>query len=297
MEDRVATRRSERPGAALIALAAILAITAAWWALALWPAGGASPEWLVRTRSACFGARPDGLPDAGGWILLIGEPLGMLGVLAALCGRSLRRDLLCLRTHRAVRFVAMSLATLALLAGLTLAPRIARAWAAGSGRPLEIPDTRQRVDRAVPDVGLIDQAGNRITLGDLRGRTVLLTFAYGHCTTICPAVVRRLEAARRSSGRIDVPIVVLTLDPWRDTPDRLPTIARYWGLAAGDRVLSGNVADVERALNELGIGRRRDATNGDVEHLSTVMIVDARGRVAWRVDGGTTGVAALLAAR
>lgn len=191
----------------------------------------------------------------------------------------------------------MGLATVVLLAGLTLAPRIGRAWAARSGLPVEILDTRQRVDRPVPDVRLVDQAGNRIRLGDLRGRMVLLTFAYGHCATVCPAVVRRLDAARRVSGRIDVPIVVLTLDPWRDTPDRLPTIARYWGLAAGDRVLSGNVADVERALNELGIGRRRDATNGDVEHLATVMIVDASGRVAWRLDGGTASVAALLAAQ
>ena len=30
--------------AALVALAAILVITAAWWALALWPAGAVEPE-------------------------------------------------------------------------------------------------------------------------------------------------------------------------------------------------------------------------------------------------------------
>ena len=47
--------RAGRPGLALLTLVAIIAITAAWWALALWPVGASAPEWLARTRSACFG--------------------------------------------------------------------------------------------------------------------------------------------------------------------------------------------------------------------------------------------------
>src|SRR5688500_19433216 len=82
--------REERPGLALTALAAILVITAAWWALALWPAA-AEPEWLARTRAACFGSERGGLPDAGGWVLLVGEPIGMLVAPLAIGRRSPRR--------------------------------------------------------------------------------------------------------------------------------------------------------------------------------------------------------------
>ena len=67
---------------AIAALAAIVAVTAAWWALALWPAGDTTPEWVLRTREVCFGTTEDGLPNAGGWLLLIGQPLGMVGFLA-----------------------------------------------------------------------------------------------------------------------------------------------------------------------------------------------------------------------
>jgi len=77
-----------RGALALGALATILAITAAWWALALWPLAGA-PAWLARTREVCFGAAPGGLPDAGGWILLIGEPVGLVTVLAVVWGGAL----------------------------------------------------------------------------------------------------------------------------------------------------------------------------------------------------------------
>jgi hypothetical protein len=67
-----------RGRAAVSALVAIVAVTAAWWALALWPVGGSAPDWLLRTREVCFGATADTLPDAGGWILLVGQPAGML---------------------------------------------------------------------------------------------------------------------------------------------------------------------------------------------------------------------------
>ena len=48
-----------REAVALGGLAAIVLISAAWWALALWPAGDLPPEWLARTRAVCFGTRPD----------------------------------------------------------------------------------------------------------------------------------------------------------------------------------------------------------------------------------------------
>ena len=39
-----------RGALALGALAVILGVTAAWWALALWPAGDVEPEWLARGK-------------------------------------------------------------------------------------------------------------------------------------------------------------------------------------------------------------------------------------------------------
>lgn len=294
MEDRVAGQRAYRPGAALIALAAILVITAAWWTLALWPAGAAEQEWLARTRAACFGSAHGGLPDAGGWVLLIGEPLGMLTALIMGFGDSLRRDLRRLAARRAGRAVigGVLLMTVAVIAVVGTHVRRASAAVQPIGRGAESALTR--MDQAIPRTTLVDQDGRRMSLADLQGRRFLLTFAYGHCTTVCPTIVTDLRTARRNAGRAELPLVILTLDPWRDTPERLSGMARHWGVEPGDRVLSGGVRDVELVLDELGIGRRRSETTGDIDHGTTVMLVNERGRVTWRLDAGSGGIPALF---
>ena len=72
-----------RTSPAVAALGAILVVTAAWWALALWPMHASTPRWMLEAREMCFGVRRNELPDAGGWVLLAGQPLGMLIVLVA----------------------------------------------------------------------------------------------------------------------------------------------------------------------------------------------------------------------
>ena len=276
---------SGRPGLALAALVAIAVITAAWWVLALWPAGAATPEWLARTRAACFGVGPRGLPDAGGWILLVGEPTGMVGLLVALWGRSLRADLNTMRTHRAQRLVGSAFAAVVIVTGVTLGVRVTRAYPLGRVSRAG-PGVLTRLGVRAPAIALTDQQGRRVTFADFRDRGALVTFAYGHCTTVCPTAVRDVQAARQRVASPDLPLLVITLDPWRDTPDRLPTLAAHWDLDSADRILSGEVADVSAALDALGIGRQRDTTTGDIVHGETVMLLDVHGKIAWRVDGG-----------
>ena len=275
----------------MIALAVIGGITAVWWSLAFWPAAGVEPEWLARTRAACFGAARGGLPDAGGWILLIGEPLGMAVMLWLLYGRELRDDVRWVRARPVARAVAVALlAGMVLVVGVT-GVRVARVWAkaaptaSATGRPV-------RTNLIAPKIALVDQHGRHVSLADLT-RPAVVTFAYGHCTTVCPLAVTTLREARRAR-RSGVAIVVVTVDPWRDTPDRLPSIAQSWALSADDLVLSGSVGDVSRVLDALGVGRRRNETNGEVEHAATAMLMQPGGRVARRVDGPPAAFAALL---
>ena len=287
--------RDQRPGGALIALAAIIAITAAWWALALWPASGIEPEWLARTRAACFGSVRGGLPDAGGWILLIGEPIGMLGALLAGWGRAVRRDLQIVSDVWIGRVALSGVATIALVGAALLGLRVAHASAFGGSSGSDAMAAPVRIDIEAPPFALVDQSGRRTTLADFRGQRMMITFAFGHCSTVCPAIVSGLRAERLAAKRPDLPLVVITLDPWRDTPDRLAMLAKHWELLPRDRVLSGAVSEVEGALDALRIVRRRNETTGDVEHLATVLLVDERGRIAWRIDGGWAGVRTWLA--
>jgi cytochrome oxidase Cu insertion factor (SCO1/SenC/PrrC family) len=293
VEDRLTSPRAAQPGWALIALFGIIVITAAWWALAFWPTG-TEAEWLARTRAACFGSTRGGLPDAGGWILLIGEPGGMAAVLLASWGSSVERQLRALLTHLAGAAVVSAIVCAVIVGAVAVVVRVAHAATADRGTLGREPALVTRLGTAVPATVLTDQNGRRVSLASLGSQPTLLTFAYGHCTTVCPTIVRELAAARRAARRFDYRIVVVTLDPWRDTPERLGWISAHWELGSGDRVLSGPVGDVETALDALGIGRRRDETTGEIVHSSTVMLLSGAGVISWRLDGVTDELTAML---
>ena len=284
-----------RPGAASLALLLILMITAAWWALALWPAGAVEPAWLMRTRAACFGSAPGGLPDAGGWILLIGEPIGTLGVLMAVWGGTLRDELRRMRADPRWRFVLVGVGAVSLVGLAAFAQRVAFAAGLGASPPATPSGTPVPVEIDASELVLTDQHGRRTSLAEFQGRPALLTFAFGHCTTVCPTIIHDLNSARVAANRPDVPLLVISLDPWRDTPARLPALASAWDLGPEDRVLSGSVEEVERTLDALGVGRRRDGRTGNIDHAGMVMALDDRGIIVWRLDGGWGRVKELLA--
>lgn len=276
-----------RPGLAVGALGAIVVVTVALWGLALYPVAGA-PAWLERTRLACFGAPPGALPNAGGWVVLIGEPLGMLGILLSVWRGELARDLRLLAARRWGRTLLVAASAGVMWGGVAAARVVVQAlavreaMAAGPGAEAPI----VRMDRPAPDLVLVDQHGLVFDLDARRGQPVLVTFAYAHCQTICPTLVQQVLAARAEAGREEVPLVIVTLDPWRDVVSRLPSIAAGWGLGEHDRVLSGEVAAVNAVLDAWAIGRSRDATTGELDHAGAVLLVDEHGRLRYRLDGG-----------
>lgn len=298
--------RSGRPGAASLALTVILAITAAWWTLALWPAGAATPDWLSRTRDVCFGTGHTGWPNAGGWILLIGEPIGMVGTLVAIAGSSLREELY--GTFRRLRgtpsgrrAVFMTAGLVALGIGPAIVPRLTlpapvagaasaagAAGAAAAGRPPQTTLT------PAPHAWLVDQHGTELSLAILR-RPAIVTVAFAHCETVCPTLVHDVLRARANARRETMPLFIVTVDPWRDTAERLPTIAQEWKLGADDHVLTGDIQVVEKVLDALGVGRSRDTATGNVAHAAVVMLLDANGRITTRFDGDVGQLAARLA--
>jgi cytochrome oxidase Cu insertion factor (SCO1/SenC/PrrC family) len=287
MEDRLtAPRLAVRHWATLVALGLILIITLAWWALALWPLPAEAPPALLRARAICFGNADNGLPSGTGWMMLIGEPLMITLLLVTITGSTtIREGLHGIALNRAGRFGLHAIAVTVLVATLAAGARVA--WALGVGSPAaarsggELPSTYPRLDRPAPALDLADQRGTVVTLAALRGRPVLVTFAYAHCETVCPLVVQ--EVVRARMGLEDAPpaLVVITLDPWRDTPSRLTAMASHWGLPPDAHVLSGPVPAVEAALDRWGIARSRDARNGEITHPQVVYVLDRAGKIAY----------------
>jgi len=279
------------------ALAAILAITASWWALALWPAGPSTPEWMLRTREVCFGTTPDGLPNAGGWILLIGQPIGMIVLLAVVWPGELRAGLATLLIGVPGQIAVGSVAAVVLLGVWTAGVRVRTAglepFATGNA---DVAAQLTRVHDIPAALALTDQRGAEVTLDRFRGRPVLVTFAYAHCETVCPRIVSDVLDAGRLAGQPDPAVLIVTLDPWRDTPSRLPAVAEAWALGETAHVLSGEPDRVERTLNAWRVPRVRNERTGAIAHPTVVYVIDREGRIAYVVSGGAGTIAAAVGA-
>jgi protein SCO1/2 len=70
-----------------------------------------------------------------------------------------------------------------------------------------------------PDFELRNQDGERISMRDLRGRPVIVTFLYTTCDDTCPAQAQTVRGALDDLGE-DVPAIAIAVDPPRDTPER-----------------------------------------------------------------------------
>jgi protein SCO1 len=67
-----------------------------------------------------------------------------------------------------------------------------------------------------PDFELRNQDDERVSMRDLRGEPVIVTFLYTHCDDTCPAQAQTVRGALDELGQ-DVPALAVAVDPPRDT--------------------------------------------------------------------------------
>jgi cytochrome oxidase Cu insertion factor (SCO1/SenC/PrrC family) len=267
-------------------------VTLLWWALAFASLDGA-PEWLVRAQAICFGSSTSALPEDFGWIALIVGPGGMLAGMIVIFHEDLAHAFAALRASVGGTLVVIAVCVTTFAHGAFIAQRITGARAVQQlERELPtlddaMPEGWPRGTTPAPELGLVDQNGAQVTLASLRGKVVLLTFAFAHCQTICPTLVKRVQNA---SGELpeDVELLIITLDPWRDTPASLPNIAAGWKLGARQRVLSGDVDRVNAVLDAYHVARGRDEKTGEVAHPAIVTVIDKNGMLAFNLNGPST---------
>ena len=69
-----------------------------------------------------------------------------------------------------------------------------------------------------PDFELRNQDGDEISMRELRGEPVIVTFLYTHCDDTCPAQAQTIRGALDELGE-DLPALAVAVDPPRDTAE------------------------------------------------------------------------------
>ena len=79
-----------------------------------------------------------------------------------------------------------------------------------------------------PDFSLVDQYGNVVNLTDYEDKILVVSFIYTSCPDICPAFTYQLKKLSEELGEDygeSVEFLSITVDPERDTPEKLASFA------------------------------------------------------------------------
>jgi protein SCO1/2 len=131
-----------------------------------------------------------------------------------------------------------------------------------------------------PEFTLTTTEGGRLSLSDLHGKVVAVTFIYATCTDTCPLLTAKMVGMQKGLGPdfgSRVRFVSITVDPERDTPQVLAQYARNHGVdPAGWAFLTGTPAEIRDVGRRYGIYAKK-TERGDVDHTFLTSIVDQRG--------------------
>jgi len=157
------------------------------------------------------------------------------------------------------------------------------------GQPRVISDSELRANGAVKlerprildNFELLADSGEPFRTADLGGRWTLVFFGFTHCPDICPTTLATLNSFYRTLGeeiRANTDILLVSVDPKRDTPEQLRDYVRYFN--PDFRGITGEFLDLKRFANQLNVPFNKvPLENGQytVDHGSQVVLINPRG--------------------
>ncbi len=135
-------------------------------------------------------------------------------------------------------------------------------------------------NQKAPNTELVSADG-AVRISDFFGKVVVVYFGYTFCPDVCPATLDKLA---ESVGMLedksdDVQVVMVSVDPARDTPELLKEYVTYFHPdfigVTGDEATVNRVATLYGVFYQQAEGTA--ATGYTIDHTSTVILVDREG--------------------
>jgi protein SCO1 len=134
---------------------------------------------------------------------------------------------------------------------------------------------------------LTDQRGKTSDWRRHRGQPQVVAMFYTSCQYMCPLIVdsgKAVQHALTPAEQAKLGILLISMDPKRDTPAALMTVAKqrkldpaHWSLA------SPRTDDVRSVAGVLGV-RYRQLADGEFNHTSALLLLDRDGRIVTRTE-------------
>lgn len=134
---------------------------------------------------------------------------------------------------------------------------------------------------------LTDSQGQTRDWRALRGKPRLVSMFYTSCQYICPLIIESGKAVERQltpAQQKRLGVLLVSMDPARDTPAALKKVVDQRKLDLSRWTLATPPAnDVRSVAAVLGI-RYRQLADGEFNHSSMLILVDANGRILARTE-------------
>ena len=127
--------------------------------------------------------------------------------------------------------------------------------------------------------------GDSVNLSHLRGKIQLVAMVYTNCQTACPRIVADLKQIQAAIPRKEnVGFVLVSLDPDRDTPEKLRSFATSYQLDQ-DRwqLLTGKEGDVQDLAVLLGL-KFKKLGQGEISHANLISVLNAEGEIVYQEE-------------
>jgi protein SCO1/2 len=139
---------------------------------------------------------------------------------------------------------------------------------------------RREVRIPIQDFSLIDQNGRPFRLQQLKGRVVLIGFAYTTCPDVCPlitAAMRQVQSELRPTEKDSIYFLTITTDPEIDSPSVLSSYAKRYGVEHSNwTFLTGELESLTPVWKTFGVKVVRKS-RGLIDHTPLTAVLDQRG--------------------
>lgn len=175
------------------------------------------------------------------------------------------------------------------------------AWLAFFWEPVPAHQIKQMQTHERPSFGKTPTGGDfvlhntsgKVALQDFRGKVVLIYFGYTYCPDVCPTSLSLMAQALSSLKPEElqrVQGIFISVDPERDTPERLKEYAPFFHPSIIG--LSGSTDEIAQVAQQYGASYMRQKANADgqytVDHSSVTHIINPQGELSSSLPHGAT---------
>jgi len=135
--------------------------------------------------------------------------------------------------------------------------------------------------RALKEVALVDTKGQAFTSAQLRGHPTVVFFGFTHCPDVCPTTLAKLAQVRKAAALPDLKVLMVSVDPTRDTPDALNQYVQAFDPEFLG--VTGTQAAIDKMTSDFGVAvARTNLPGGDytVDHSAALFLLNANGKLA-----------------